>query len=92
VADSHERERAAGSKADELRPSDQPDQTVYAVVVNDEEQYSIWPATYELPAGWRRTGMEGTESECGAYVEEEWIDMRPLSIRTSTEGGAEARS
>jgi MbtH protein len=51
------------------------------VVVNDEEQYSIWPADRELPAGWRPGGCTGTEDECLAYIEEIWTDMRPLSLR-----------
>ena len=52
-----------------------------AVVVNDEEQYSIWPAHRELPAGWRRDGFTGTEEECLAYIDETWTDMRPASLR-----------
>ena len=53
----------------------------YAVVVNDEEQYSIWPAERDLPAGWRPDGFTGTEDECLAYIEETWTDMRPASLR-----------
>lgn len=53
----------------------------YAVVVNDEEQYSIWPAERDLPAGWRRDGITGTEDECLAYIDETWTDMRPASLR-----------
>jgi MbtH protein len=52
-----------------------------AVVVNLEEQYSIWPADTEPPAGWRREGFTGTEDECLAYIDEVWTDMRPLSLR-----------
>ena len=44
--------------------TDQQDARVHAVVVNDEEQYSIWPADRELPAGWRPDGFTGTEEEC----------------------------
>lgn len=51
------------------------------VVVNDEEQYSIWPSDRPLPAGWRSGGFAGTEDECLAYIEETWTDMRPLSLR-----------
>jgi MbtH protein len=54
---------------------------VHAVVVNDEEQYSIWPAERELPAGWRRDGFTGTQDECLAYIDETWTDMRPESLR-----------
>jgi MbtH protein len=51
------------------------------VVVNDEEQYSIWPADRELPLGWREAGKQGSKAECLAYIEEFWTDMRPLSLR-----------
>ncbi|TMQ06168.1 MAG: MbtH family NRPS accessory protein [Deltaproteobacteria bacterium] len=53
----------------------------YQVVVNDEEQYSIWPEGRELPLGWRAVGKAGTKQECLAYIEEVWTDMRPLSLR-----------
>jgi MbtH protein len=53
----------------------------HVVVVNDEEQYSIWPAERELPAGWRPDGFAGTEDECLAHIEETWTDMRPASLR-----------
>ena len=52
-----------------------------AVVVNDEEQYSIWPAERDLPAGWRRDGFTGTEDEHLANMDETWTDMRPASLR-----------
>jgi MbtH protein len=57
------------------------DDTTYAVVVNDEEQYSIWPDDRELPAGWRREGVVGPKAECLAHIETVWTDMRPLSLR-----------
>ena len=57
----------------------------YVVVINDEEQYSIWPAGREIPAGWRAVGKSGTKDECVAYVEEVWTDMRPLSLRRQME-------
>lgn len=57
----------------------------YAVVINDEEQYSIWSAERDLPAGWRRDGFTGTEDECLAYIDETWTDMRPLSLRRAME-------
>lgn len=53
----------------------------YHVVVNHEEQYSIWPADRELPAGWRTAGFTGDKEACLAHIEEVWTDMRPLSIR-----------
>jgi len=54
---------------------------VYAVVVNHEAQYSIWPVTKDMPAGWEKTGKEGSKSDCLTYIEEVWTDMRPQSIR-----------
>ena len=53
----------------------------YKVVVNHEEQYSLWFVDREIPAGWRSAGKEGSKEECLAYVEEVWTDMRPLSLR-----------
>ena len=53
----------------------------FSVVVNHEEQYSIWPADREVPAGWRTTGTEGKKAECLAYINTVWTDMRPLSLR-----------
>ena len=53
----------------------------YVVVVNHEEQYSIWLAGRELPAGWSDAGTRGSRAECLAHVEEVWTDMRPLSLR-----------
>lgn len=57
------------------------DSTVYAVVVNHEEQYSIWPADRDLPLGWKSVGKTGSRQECLAYIKEVWTDMRPLSLR-----------
>ncbi|MEV7013095.1 MbtH family protein [Streptosporangium sp. NPDC051022] len=53
----------------------------YIVVVNDEEQYSIWPAERELPPGWADAGTRGSEEECLAHIERVWTDMRPRSLR-----------
>jgi MbtH protein len=53
------------------------------VVVNAEEQYSIWPANRLIPQGWRSVGIEGTRDRCLSYVKEVWTDMRPLSVRSS---------
>jgi MbtH protein len=60
---------------------DAPQTRLYVVVVNDEEQYSIWPAERELPAGWRPDEFTGTEDECLSYIDETWTDMRPASLR-----------
>lgn len=51
------------------------------VVINDEDQYSIWPVERELPAGWRDEGTRGDEDECLRHIETVWTDMRPRSLR-----------
>ncbi|MCB5166111.1 MbtH family NRPS accessory protein [Streptomyces bambusae] len=53
------------------------------VVVNHEEQYSVWPAGRDLPAGWARVGDQGTRQECLTRIEELWTDMTPASVRRS---------
>jgi MbtH protein len=55
--------------------------TRYVVVVNHEEQYSIWPEDRDIPLGWRAEGTAGTKEECLAHIEVVWTDMRPLSLR-----------
>jgi MbtH protein len=60
---------------------DREDTTIYRVVVNHEEQYSIWPIHKENPPGWRDAGKSGTKAECLSYIDEVWTDMRPLSLR-----------
>ena len=57
------------------------DDRTYTVVINHEEQYSIWPSDREIPTGWKTVGKTGTKAECLAYIEEVWTDMRPLSLR-----------
>ena len=57
------------------------DSTKYNVVVNHEEQYSIWPADRDAPEGWRATGFGGTKAECLAHINTIWTDMRPRSLR-----------
>ncbi len=64
------------------------DNTVYQVVVNHEEQHSIWPAARELPNGWRSVGPKGSKAECLEYIEKVWTDMRPLSLRKAMEESA----
>jgi MbtH protein len=61
--------------------SDTQDTTVYKVVVNEEEQYSIWPADRDNALGWKDAGRSGSKAECLAYIAEHWTDMRPLSLR-----------
>ncbi|GCE50799.1 MbtH protein [Thermosporothrix hazakensis] len=69
--------------------NDNEDKTQYKVVVNHEEQYSIWPADRDNPLGWRDAGRTGTKAECLEYIKEVWTDMRPLSLRKKMEEAAE---
>lgn len=64
---------------------DREDTTIYKVVINHEEQYSIWPEYKENPPGWTDVGKSGLKAECLAYIKEVWIDMRPLSLRKKME-------
>jgi MbtH protein len=64
------------------------DTTIYQVVMNDEEQYSIWPADREQPLGWKAVGKSGSKQECLDYINEVWTDMRPLSLRKAMAEGA----
>ena len=63
-------------------------ETIYTVVVNHEEQYSIWPADKENPLGWTSVGKSGKKQECLDYIEQVWTDMRPLSLRKQMEEAA----
>jgi MbtH protein len=65
------------------------DRTVYKVVINHEEQYSIWPVDRDNPLGWRDGGKSGTKAECLAHIKEAWTDMRPLSLRKRMEEAAQ---
>ncbi|MFE2728097.1 MbtH family protein [Kitasatospora sp. NPDC059327] len=62
----------------------------YRVVLNEEEQYSIWWADRDLPAGWTAEGTVGSEEECLARIDSVWTDMRPLSLRRRMEEAARA--
>jgi len=62
---------------------------VYQVVVNDEEQYSIWRAAAPLPSGWRAEGTTGSEQACLDRIERVWTDLRPLGLRRWMAGGAD---
>ncbi len=57
----------------------------YTVLVNHEEQYSLWPTFKDIPNGWRQVGSVGTKAECLAWVEEVWTDITPLSVRKQLE-------
>jgi MbtH protein len=71
--------------------SDAADDVVFCVVINHEEQYSVWPKGKPLPRGWRGAGKEGPKSECLKYIDEAWTDMRPLTLRQEMERDAVAR-
>ncbi|TDY20664.1 MbtH protein [Paraburkholderia sp. BL6665CI2N2] len=64
------------------------DDLVYTVVINDEEQYSIWPTFRDVPAGWREVGVRGQKAECLAHIETVWTDMRPASLRRHMDAAA----
>lgn len=64
----------------------------FVVVVNHEEQYSIWPDYKAIPGGWRAVGKSGLKKDCLAYIEEVWTDMRPLSLRQKMEAQARTAS
>ena len=68
-----------------MNQHDTEDTTIYKVVMNHEEQYSIWPADRENALGWNDAGKVGTKAECLAYIEEVWTDMRPRSLRERME-------
>ena len=71
-----------------MTDSDTDDTRTYLVVLNHEEQYSIWPEDTELPAGWRAEGKQGTRAECLAHIDDVWTDMRPASLRRHMDGDA----
>ena len=71
-----------------MNDSQTEDTTVYKVVLNHEEQYSIWPADKENPLGWRDAGKSGPKADCLAFIKEVWTDMRPLSLRRRMEEAA----
>ncbi len=64
-----------------MADEEREDTTIYKVVINQEEQYSIWPSDRGNPAGWRDAGKVGSKQECLSYINEVWTDMRPLSLR-----------
>ncbi|BAZ20942.1 MbtH domain-containing protein [Kalymmatonema gypsitolerans NIES-4073] len=68
--------------------NDKEETTIYKVVVNHEEQYSIWAADRENPLGWKDAGKSGLKQECLDYIKEVWTDMRPLSLRKKMEEAA----
>lgn len=65
---------------------------IYKVIVNGEEQYSIWPADREIPSGWKDAGKDGTKEECLVFIKDVWTDMRPLSVRKKMDEDAKKQS
>jgi MbtH protein len=74
------------AEEEDVNRYDEEDTRIYSVVVNHEEQYSIWFSDREIPLGWREVGKTGTKPECLSYIEEIWTDMRPLSLRKQMDG------
>ncbi|WP_217562685.1 MbtH family NRPS accessory protein [Paenibacillus sp. GbtcB18] len=62
------------------------EEPIFAVVVNEEEQYSLWPADKVVPLGWKVVGPSGNKQECLQYIESVWTDMRPMSLRNKMQG------
>ena len=80
-ANSGAKPRMANPQEKTVMADEQEDKTIYKVVLNHEEQYSIWPAHKENALGWKDAGKSGTKEECLAYIKEVWTDMRPKSLR-----------
>ena len=57
------------------------DGDLFIALINEEEQYSIWPAKKEVPPGWKSVGFSGSKQEVSTYIDEHWTDMRPASLR-----------
>lgn len=74
-----------------MNTEDKDDMRLYKVVINHEEQYSIWLADRDVPSGWRETEQCGSKGECLAYIGQAWSDMRPLSLRIKMEQTASTR-
>ena len=59
----------------------------FNVVINHEEQYSVWPEGWDIPPGWTATGVAGVKAECLVYIEKAWTDMRPRSLALRVDRG-----
>jgi uncharacterized protein YbdZ (MbtH family) len=73
-----------------MNPFDDPD-GVFSVLVNDEEQHSLWPSGIAVPAGWRVVHADDTRQACLDYIERHWTDLRPLSARRDAPASAGTR-
>ncbi len=69
------------NKGIDMYKNEEENQTIYNVVINHEEQYSIWPVSREIPSGWKVVGNSGLKQDCLVYIGKVWTDMRPLSLR-----------
>lgn len=69
-----------------MKTNDEENIKTYQVVVNHEEQYSVWQYDKELPSGWKSIGKSGSKLKCLAHIDEVWTDMRPLSLRKAMKG------
>jgi MbtH protein len=69
-------------------PNEEDDDRTYVVVVNDEEQYSVWLADAAVPNGWRALDRRGSKADCLEHIAEVWTDMRPLSLRRRMDDAA----
>lgn len=75
----------SGTPGTDITTNDEPG---FIVVLNDEEQYSIWPADRELPSGWRDEGTRGPKAACLEHIDRVWTDMRPRSLRDLDASGS----
>jgi MbtH protein len=75
-----------------MMESEHEQEELYYVVKNVEEQYSIWPSYKQVPKGWETIGSPKIKSECLTYIEENWTDMRPLSLRKQMDGNPTIRN
>lgn len=77
--------QGVGERQESQRVADRDDDSdpfkTYSVVINIEDQYSIWPQGRDVPAGWKEVGHSGSKAECLKYIEENWTDMRPKSVK-----------
>jgi MbtH protein len=64
-----------------ISETEEPTREAFRVVVNHEEQYSIWPTYKEIPLGWKDVGVAGSKEHCLDHIEKVWPDIRPLSVR-----------
>lgn len=64
------------------------DGDLFKAIINDEEQYSIWPEKKDVPSGWKEVGFTGTKSQVTEFIDKNWTDMRPASLRKAMDGSA----